>query len=137
MISWLVLEPNYRGSLGYGDRFANQVRYEILTSPTNDILSGIDRLITDRVADLDKSTIGGYGYGGILTNWIITQTTCFNAALSGAGSVEHVSFWGMQNIPTYLAHLLGGFPWEIPQTYQNQSAIYELHRIRTPTHIVA
>ena len=134
---WLVLEPNYRGSTGYGDRFSNEIRFQPLTRPEKDILLGVDSLIQDGIADRSKLAIGGYSYGGILTNWLITQTTQFNAALSGAGSIEHVSFWGMTDIPVYIADLLGGLPWEIPGIYQNQSAIYHFDRIRTPTHIVA
>jgi dipeptidyl aminopeptidase/acylaminoacyl peptidase len=123
---WLVFQPNYRGSTGYGDKFVNDIRYQPLTRPEKDIFEGVDRLIQDGIADRTKLTIGGYSYGGILTNWLITQTTRFNAALSGAGSMEHVSF-----------DLLGGLPWVIPHIYQNQSAIYYFHQIRTPTHIVA
>ena len=134
---WLVLEPNYRGSTGYGDRFTDEVRFEPLTRPGRDILFGVDRLIQDGIADRTKLAVGGYSYGGILTNWLITQTTQFNAALSGAGSIEHVSFWGMTDIPAYIADLIGGFPWKVPGIYQNQSAIYYFDRIRTPTHIVA
>jgi dipeptidyl aminopeptidase/acylaminoacyl peptidase len=134
---WLVFEPNYRGSTGYGDRFVNEIRYQPLTRPEKDILSGIDRLIQDGIADKTKLTIGGYSYSGILTNWLITQTNRFNTALSGAGSIEQVSFWGMTDLPVFIGDLLGGLPWTIPQIYQNQSAIYYFDQIRTPTHIVA
>ncbi|CAF4304120.1 unnamed protein product, partial [Adineta steineri] len=121
---WLVFEPNYRGSTGYGDQFTDEIRYQALIRPQKDILSGIDHLISDGIVDKTKLTIGGYSYGGILTNWIITQTNRFNAALSGAGSIEQVSFWGMTDMPIYIGELFGGFPWEIPETYQSQSPIY-------------
>ena len=134
---WLVFEPNYRGSTGYGDKFTNDIRYQALIRPEKDILLGIDQLIKDGIADKTKLTIGGYSYGGILTNWIITQTNRFNAALSGAGSIDQVSFWGMTDMPVYIGDLLGGFPWKVPQLYQSQSPIYYLDQVRTPTHIVA
>ncbi|CAF4065817.1 unnamed protein product, partial [Adineta steineri] len=134
---WLVFEPNYRGSTGYGDQFTDEIRYQALIRPQKDILSGIDHLISDGIVDKTKLTIGGYSYGGILTNWIITQTNRFNAALSGAGSIEQVSFWGMTDMPIYIGELFGGFPWEIPETYQSQSPIYYFDQVRTPTHIVA
>ena len=51
---WLVFEPNYRGSTGYGDQFVNDIRREILTKPTQDILSGVDQLIKDRISDPTK-----------------------------------------------------------------------------------
>ncbi|UJR16624.1 hypothetical protein I4U23_003524 [Adineta vaga] len=134
---WLVFEPNYRGSTGYGDQFLNEIRSRPLSRPGADILFGVDRLIEDGIVDRTKLSIGGYSYGGFLTNWLITQTTRFNAALSGAGAVEQVSYWGMTDLPVIFDDIFGGFPWVTPQTYQTESAIYQLHKIRTPTHIVS
>ncbi|CAF4138168.1 unnamed protein product [Rotaria sp. Silwood2] len=133
---WLVLEPNYRGSTGYGDQFVNDIRFQPLSRPERDILSAVDNLIKDGIANPKKLNVGGYSYGGFLTNWLITQTTRFNAALSGAGSVEHVSSWGTMDIPLLLNYLFGGFPWEVPEIYNNQSAIYHLDCVRTATHII-
>ena len=61
---WLVFEPNYRGSIGYGDDFISEMRFEILTRPGRDILAGVDRLVTDGIADPNRLTIGGFSYGG-------------------------------------------------------------------------
>ncbi|CAF0982752.1 unnamed protein product, partial [Didymodactylos carnosus] len=133
---WLVLEPNYRGSTGYGDQFLSEVRFQPLSRPGRDILAGVSRLIKDGIADPNYLAVGGYSYGGFLTNWLITETTLFHAALSGAGSVEHVSAWGTMDLPVHLSYLFGGFPWEIPHRYQNESPIYHSDKIRTPTRIV-
>lgn len=133
---WLVFEPNYRGSIGYGDDFISEMRFEILTRPGRDILAGVDRLVTDGIADPDRLTIGGFSYGGYLTNWLITQTTRFNAAVSGAGAVDQGSSWGRTDMPSYQGGLIGGNPWEISQRYLNESAIYHLGNVCTPTHIV-
>ncbi|CAF1312899.1 unnamed protein product [Rotaria sordida] len=134
---WLVLEPNYRGSVGYGDQFIAEVRYKPLSGPGKDILSGVDQLIKDGIADPRRLTVGGYSYGGSLTNWLITQTKRFNAAVSGAGIVDHASAWGTMDIPGFHTYFFGGFPWEVPYIYQNESPIYELTKVRTPTHIIA
>ncbi|CAF4938391.1 unnamed protein product [Rotaria sp. Silwood1] len=133
---WLVLQPNYRGSIGYGDTFFQGVLFEILSRPGKDILFGVDALIRDGIADPRKLAIGGYSYGGYLTNWLITQTTRFNAALSGAGAVENVVDWGTNDIPVTNAYFLGGFPWQVPHRYQEQAAIFQIDKVRTPTHIV-
>ncbi|CAF3312143.1 unnamed protein product [Rotaria socialis] len=133
---WLVLEPNYRGSTGYGDEFLNEIRYRPLSRPGKDILCGVDRLIKDGIVDPHRLAVGGYSYGGFLTNWLITQTRHFNVALSGAGVVDYASAWGMMDLPVPLSYLLGGFPWETPNIYQNEAPIYHLDRIRTPTHII-
>ncbi|CAF1340683.1 unnamed protein product [Rotaria sp. Silwood1] len=130
---WLVLEPNYRGSIGYGDEFLQEIRYRPLSLPGKDILYGIDQLIRDRIVDPYRISIGGYSYGGFLTNWLITQTKRFNAALSGAGVIDHTSAWGIMDIPIFLTYLFGGYPWEVPHIYQNESPLYQLDRVHTPT----
>jgi dipeptidyl aminopeptidase/acylaminoacyl peptidase len=133
---WLVLEPNYRGSTEYGDQFLSEVRHQPIIRPGIDILSAVDRLIKNGIADPNRLAIGGYSYGGILTNWLITQTTRFNAAVSGAGSAEHVSTWSTMDWPVHINYLMGGFPWEVPHVYQNSGPMYYLDRVRTPTHLV-
>ncbi|CAF0757104.1 unnamed protein product [Adineta steineri] len=134
---WLVLEPNYRGSFGYGDHFVAEVRNKPLSRPGKDILSGVDQLIKDGIADQHRLTVGGYSYGGLLTNWLITQTKRFNAAVVGAGIVEHASGWGTLGTPGFHKYFFGGFPWETPYIYQSESPFYQLDKVRTPTHIVA
>ncbi|CAF1641451.1 unnamed protein product, partial [Adineta ricciae] len=85
---WLVFEPNYRGTFGYGDEFHNEIFGRPLSLPGKDILFGVDQLVDDDIADQNRLAVGGYSYGGFLTNWLITQTTRFKAALSGAGQME-------------------------------------------------
>ncbi|CAF5000046.1 unnamed protein product, partial [Rotaria sp. Silwood1] len=130
---WLVLEPNYRGSTGYGDQFFSEIYSTFLSRPGRDILDGVDRLVRDGIADPTRLNVGGYSYGGYLTNWLLTQTTRFNAAFSGAGPLDHVSFWGTTSIPVYTNSLIGGFPWEIPDIYAKESIIYHLDNVQTPT----
>ncbi len=91
---WLVFEPNYRGSSGYGDKFLMRDRSAARFRPGKDILEGVDALVKEGIADPNRLAIGGYSYGGYMTNWLITQTTRFKAAVTGAGAVEHVANWG-------------------------------------------
>ena len=133
---WLVFEPNYRGSTGYGDKFALQIVPEIVSRPGKDILTGVDALVKDGIADANQLTIGGYSYGGYMTNWLITQTTRFKAAVTGAGAVEHVANWGNDDTVFDDAYFLGGLPWETPDRYHSEGAIYQLNKVRTPTHMV-
>ncbi|CAM4936790.1 unnamed protein product [Rotaria socialis] len=112
------------------------LRFQAISRPGKDILSGVDRLINDGIADPNRLAIGGYSYGGYLTNWLITQTTRFNAALSGAGGLEHVSDWGTIDLPVDVTDIFGGFPWEVPHIYQSEGAIYQLDKVRTLTYIV-
>jgi dipeptidyl aminopeptidase/acylaminoacyl peptidase len=134
---WLVFQPNYRGSCGYGDSFLEQMVPQIVSRPGKDILEGVDALVKDGIADPAHLAVGGYSYGGYMTNWLITQTTRFNAAVTGAGAVENVANWGNDDTSFDDAFDLGGLPWEAPQRYQDEAAIFQINKVRTPTLIVA
>ena len=134
---WLVFEPNYRGSTGYGDKFLQQIVPQIVSRPGKDILEGVDALVKDGIADPSHLAVGGYSYGGYMTNWLITQTPRFKAAVTGAGAVEHVGNWGNDDTTFDDAYFLGGRPWEAPQRYHDEAAIFQIDKVKTPTHLVA
>ncbi len=134
---WLVFEPNYRGSTGYGDKFLMQIVPVIVSRPGKDILEGVDALVKDGIADPDHLTIGGYSYGGYMTNWLITQSTRWKAAVTGAGAVEHVGNWGNDDTTFDDAYFLGGRPWEAQKRYHDEAAIFQIDKVKTPTHMVA
>jgi dipeptidyl aminopeptidase/acylaminoacyl peptidase len=134
---WLVFEPNYRGSTGYGDKFALAIFPELFSSPGKDILAGVDALVKAGIADENRLTIGGYSYGGYMTNWLITQTTRFKAAVTGAGGVENVADWGNDDSTVDDTYAIGGLPWEQPDRYKSEAAIFQITKVRTPTHMVA
>lgn len=134
---WLVFEPNYRGSAGYGDKFLMGIVPQLVSRPGKDILEGVDALVKDGIADPNQLAIGGYSYGGYMTNWLITQTTRFKAAVTGAGAVEHVANWGNDDTTFDDAYFLGGLPWEAQQRYHDEAAIFQINKVTTPTHIVA
>ncbi len=134
---WLVFEPNYRGSTGYGDKFALAIVPELFSSPGRDILAGVDALAKDGIANASQLTIGGYSYGGYMTNWLITQTTRFKAAVTGAGGVENVADWGNDDSTADDTYVIGGKPWETPDRYNSEAAIFQINKVRTPTHMVA
>jgi dipeptidyl aminopeptidase/acylaminoacyl peptidase len=133
---WLVFEPNYRGSTGYGDKFAVDIVRGMLTSPGEDILTGVDALVKDGIADPKRLAVGGYSYGSYMTNWLITQTDRFKAAVTGAGAVENIADWGNDDTTRDDEYFLGGRPWEVPERYHEQASIYQIAKVKTPTHIV-
>jgi dipeptidyl aminopeptidase/acylaminoacyl peptidase len=134
---WLIFEPNYRGSTGYGDKFLEQIVPVIVSRPGKDILEGVDALVKDGIADPNHLSVGGYSYGGYMTNWLITQTTRFKAAVTGAGAVEHVGNWGNDDTTFDDAYFLGGRPWEAQPRYHDEAAIFQIDKVTTPTHMVA
>jgi len=134
---WLVFEPNYRGSIGYGDAFMLGMVPHYLSRPAKDVLDGVDALVKDSIADPDQLTVGGYSTGGALTNWLITQTTRFKAAVTGAGpGVEWATMWGNTLYTSYSEYLIGGAPWEAQANYIAESPIWPMGKVTTPTLIV-
>ena len=136
---WLVFRPNYRGSAGYGDKFTLGIVPKIVSAPGRDILSGVEALVKAGIANPQQMTIGGYSYGGYMTNWLITQTNEFKAAVTGAGAVEHIGNWGNDDTTYDDAFFLGGLPWDpkARQNYIDEAAIFQFDKVKTPTHIVA
>jgi dipeptidyl aminopeptidase/acylaminoacyl peptidase len=133
---WLVFRPNYRGSSGYGDKFELAIRPDIVSAPGKDILAGVDKLVADGIADPNHLAVGGYSYGGYMTNWLITQTNRFRSAVSGAGAVEHAANWGNDDMPYDDAYILGGLPWQQPAQYQKEAALFHFDQVKTPVHDV-
>jgi dipeptidyl aminopeptidase/acylaminoacyl peptidase len=133
---WLVFRPNYRGSAGYGDDFMLEIAPHLVSKPGRDILAGVDALVKDGHADPDRLAIGGYSYGGYMTDWLITQTNRFKAAVTGAGAVEHAANWGNDDETWDDAWYLGGRPWEDPDLYESEAALFRFDRVKTPTHLV-
>jgi len=133
---WLVFRPNYRGSSGYGDDFMLEIEPHLVSKPGKDILEGVDALVKDGYADPDHLAIGGYSYGGYMTNWLITQTTRFKAAVTGAGAVEHAANWGNDDETWDDAWYLGGRPWENAALYQSEAALFQFDKVKTATHLV-
>ncbi|HEV2315436.1 MAG TPA: S9 family peptidase [Candidatus Acidoferrales bacterium] len=133
---WLVFDANYRGSTGYGDAFTIGFVPRLNSRPGKDILEGVDALVKDGIADPEQLTVGGYSEGGFLTNWLITQTPRFKAAVTGAGAVENVAMWGNSGAPLYFAHSLGGPPWDAETNYNREAAIWQIGKATTPTLII-
>lgn len=130
---YALLAPNYRGSTGYGDKFLTDLIGKENNLDVEDILKGVDALVERGIADPERLAVMGWSNGGYLTNCIITKTTRFKAAISGAGIVDAVMEFGGNDEPAYAISFKQGFPWNNPQKYHQASPTYQLDRIRTPT----
>ena len=89
------------------------------------------------IADPDHLTIGGYSYGGYMTNWLITQTTRFKAAVTGAGAGRARRQLGQRRHHIRRRIFSRGRPWEAQQRYHDEAAIFQMDKVKTPTHMVA
>lgn len=133
---FLVFEPNYRGSYGYGDAFHSDLVGRPVSKPGQDVLAGVEELVKQGLADPDRLSVTGYSYGGYLSNWLITHSDRFRAAATGAGAVNHVSAWGNHDLTAWGEFLFGGTPYERRELYERESPFWLLPRVKTATHIV-
>ena len=130
---WAVLRPNPRGSTSYGRAFRSANVNDWGGGDYNDIMAGVDDLIKQGIADPNRMAVMGWSYGGYMTNWVITQTNRFKCAAAGAGLTNMPSMWGTNDIPGVLDDYFTG-PWyEQPDRYVQQSPLYHVKNVKTPT----
>jgi dipeptidyl aminopeptidase/acylaminoacyl peptidase len=130
---YALLTPNYRGSTGYGDKFTTDLVGRENDLDVGDILAGVDALVKAGIADPERLAVTGWSNGGYLTNCLITHTTRFKAAISGAGIVDALMEFGSNDEPAYTIVFKQGFPWTSAARYQKASPSYQLNKVRTPT----
>jgi dipeptidyl aminopeptidase/acylaminoacyl peptidase len=129
---YAVLFPNPRGSTGYGQDFCKAIFADWGNKDFQDDMAMVDYAIEQGIADPDKLGVGGWSYGGISTDFIITQTTRFKAAISGAGAAQFSSLYGHdQYQKDYEAEL--GLPWENPAAWLKVSPFRNVAKVTTPT----
>jgi dipeptidyl aminopeptidase/acylaminoacyl peptidase len=134
---YAVFYPNIRGSSGYGQKFIEMNRGDWGGGDYRDVMAGVDDLIAKGVADPEKLAIGGWSYGGYMSEWAITQTTRFKAAVSGAGLSNLISEYGTEQGPSY-DEWFYGVPYDPEKVagFLNSSPFVHLRNVKTPTLIL-
>jgi dipeptidyl aminopeptidase/acylaminoacyl peptidase len=133
---YAVLQPNYRGSTGYGDAFLRDMVNHYFQNAHLDVMAGVDQVIKMGVADPDRLAAMGWSAGGHMTNKLITFTDRFKAAASGAGAANWVSMYAQSDVRTYRTPWFGGTPWQknAPiDAYWNNSPLKDIANVKTPT----
>ena len=132
---YAVLAVNYRGSSGRGMKYSRAIFADWGHYEVEDLEAGVDQVIKMGVADPDRLGVGGWSYGGILTDYMIASDRRFKAATSGAGTAFTVAFYGTDQYIIQYDYEIGP-PWNPKswETYQKISYPF-LHadRIKTPT----
>ena len=130
---YVVLAVNYRGSSGRGAAFANAIAAEWGNKEVADLLAAVDYAVREKIADPRRLGIGGWSYGGLLTDYTIASDPRFKAAISGAGSGNQLSMYGSDEyILQYNAEL--GPPWRTLERWLRVSyPFFHADRIKTPT----
>jgi dipeptidyl aminopeptidase/acylaminoacyl peptidase len=130
---YVVLAINYRGGSGRGAEYTRSIFGDWGNKEVADLLAGVDYAVATGIADPDRLGIGGWSYGGILTDFTIASDTRFKAAISGAGAANEISmFGGDQYVVQYNNEL--GPPWKNPELWMKVSyPFFKADRIHTPT----
>jgi dipeptidyl aminopeptidase/acylaminoacyl peptidase len=130
---YLVLNVNYRGSNGRGEAYQKAIYADWGNKEVVDLLAGVDHVVASGIADPERLGIGGWSYGGILTDYTSATTTRFKAAISGAGSALQTSMYGVDEyVYQYDTEL--GPPWKSQDLWIKLSyPFFHADRITTPT----
>jgi dipeptidyl aminopeptidase/acylaminoacyl peptidase len=131
---YALLSPNYHGSTGYGDEFLEKLIGRENEIEVTDIANGVNWLIDEGIADKARVGVMGWSNGGYLTNCMIAaHPDMFAAASSGAGVLDMVIQWGIEDTPGHVINFVEGLPWQQQEHYQKASPLYSLDKVRTPT----
>ena len=130
---YAIFQPNVRGSTGRGQEFASLVVGDMGGGDVTDMLSGLDRLVADGLADPDRIGIMGTSYGGFMACWLPTQDARFRAAVA----ISPVSDWYSErfgsNLGAWVGDFLDGEPRPAGGQYYERSPVLFAHADRTPT----
>ena len=129
---YVVLYVNPRGSTSYGQEFGNIIQYHYPGDDYKDLMIGVDELLKRGYIDKKKLGVTGGSGGGVLTNWTITQTDRFAAAVSQRDISNWASWWYTADFTLFQPNWFKGTPFEDPQDYNNRSAITFVKNIHTP-----
>lgn len=133
---YLVFQPNFRGSAGYGLNFLDSDRRDFGGGDVRDILTGIDALVADGLVDARRQFVYGTSYGGYLTCWLVGHSKQFAAAVAQNAVTDLNVMWGTSDIQSWTEWELGGRPWEIAAAMRRHSPITYVDQIATPTLIL-
>lgn len=134
---YVVVQANPRGSSGYGQDFSKDLWAEWGVRDYEDVVAGVDYAIAQGYADPDRMGVGGWSYGGILTDHVITRTDRFKGAITGASEVLYIANYGHDHYQLQWEKELG-LPWEEDNraNWERISPFNRVGEISTPTLIM-
>ncbi|HEY0783263.1 MAG TPA: S9 family peptidase, partial [Thermoanaerobaculia bacterium] len=129
---YAVVAANPRGSTGYGRAFSRAIWADWGNKDYDDVMAAVDQAIAMGVADPDRLGVGGWSYGGILTDHVITKTNRFKAATSGASEVNYLANYGTDH-DQYEWEAELGLPWRNTDLWMKLSPWFRIEKVTTPT----
>jgi dipeptidyl aminopeptidase/acylaminoacyl peptidase len=129
---YVVLYINPRGSTSYGQDFGNIIQYHYPGDDYRDLMAGVDEILKRGYVDPRKLGVTGGSGGGVLTNWTVTQTNRFAAAVSQRDISDWASWWYTADFTLFQPNWFKAPPFQDPKDYANRSAITFVEKIHTP-----
>ena len=133
---YVVLYTNPRGSSSYGQEFGNLIQFAYPGDDYQDLMAGVDAVIARGYVDEKRMGITGGSGGGVLTNWAITQTDRFAAAVSQRSIADWSGFWYTCDFTLFQPVWFRGAPWEERQDFAERSAITHVAKVTTPLMLI-
>jgi len=133
---YVVLAPNPRGSTSYGQEFGNVIQYNYPGDDYKDLMAGVDELIRRGYVDEKKLGVTGGSGGGLLTNWTITQTGRFQAAVSQRSIGDWASFWYSTDFTLFTPFWFRKYPFQDPEEYRKRSPVTYVEKVTTPLMLI-
>lgn len=133
---YVVVYPNPRGSTSYGAEFANVIQYHYPGDDYKDLMATVDAVIARGGIDVSKLAVTGGSGGGLLTNWVITQTDRFAAAASQRDIADWSTFWYVADFSQFHPSWFRKAPWQDPQDFAARSPITFVERVKTPLMLI-
>jgi dipeptidyl aminopeptidase/acylaminoacyl peptidase len=132
---YVVLYPNPRGSTTYGQQFGNIIQYRYPGDDYKDLMAGVDELIKRGYIDEKRLGITGGSGGGVLTNWAITQTDRFAAAVSQRSISDWANWWYTADFTMFQPAWFKGSPWQ-DKDFIDRSPITFVDKVKTPLMLI-
>ncbi|MBT2641486.1 S9 family peptidase [Bacillus sp. ISL-41] len=130
---FIVLEPNYKGSSGYGSEFLKANYRNLGIGDYQDVISGVDRLVDMGIADKDRAGVMGWSQGGYISAFCSTYSDRFRAVSVGGGITNWSNHYVNTDTPNVIKMYLGNNPWNDPEIYRKTSPMTYIKSARTPT----
>jgi len=129
---YAVIAANPRGSTGRGTAYSRAIWADWGNKDFQDVMAAVDHVVAAGTADPDRLGVGGWSYGGILTDVVITKTARFKAAVAGASMANHLAGYGTDHYQ-YEWELELGLPWKARDLWIRLSPFFDVENVQTPT----
>jgi dipeptidyl aminopeptidase/acylaminoacyl peptidase len=129
---YVVLYTNPRGSSNYGQEFGNIIQFNYPGDDYKDLMAGVDEILKKGYVDETRMGVTGGSGGGLLTNWVVTQTTRFKAAVSQRDISDWSNFWYTADFTLFRQTWFKKAPFEDPVDFARRSPITHVAKIQTP-----